>query len=142
MKVINEIICDLKFALLCLLIDKKQCLRIFQVIIKVTDPFIGISLTLFKRAYLSGQVKHPLLDRVDGELAAVHPDPPPAELFSNGKSRTGTGKGVEDNIAFIRRGFDDTFNELFWFLGGVFISYLSLLSSSICKCNICPPISW
>ena len=52
----------------------------------------------------------PLAGSMDGELAEIGGDPFAAELFGDGGCRTGAGKEVGDQIAFVATGFNDALN--------------------------------
>src|SRR5437764_1234790 len=58
----------------------------------------------------------PLASRVDGELAEVADDPLAAQLFGDRRRRAGPTKEVRDDVIFVRRGEDDSFEEGFGFL--------------------------
>ena len=59
------------------------------------------------------------LSSLDGETPQVCHDPAPAQFFSYCPSGAGAAEEVGDEVAFVGRGFDDTFQQGLWFLGWV-----------------------
>jgi hypothetical protein len=53
---------------------------------------------------------------MDGEAPQIGHDPATAQLFRYRTRRAGATEEVGDKIAFVGRGFDDTFEKIFWFL--------------------------
>ena len=54
---------------------------------------------------------------VNGEFAQVRANPFAAQLFGHGRRGPGPAKKIRHQIAFVGRGFDDTFEQGFGFLG-------------------------
>ena len=77
--------------------------------------------------------QQPLARGVDGEAAQVAGDPAAAQLFGDGRGGAAAAEAVEDEVALVRGGIDDAFEEGFGFLGwiadslmcdGVYIVYV------------------
>ncbi len=62
---------------------------------------------------------HALARRVDGELAEIGDDPLAAELLGDGGRGARTDEEVGDEIAFVGRCFDDTFEKGFGLLSWI-----------------------
>lgn len=71
-------------------------------------------------------------------LADITGNPATAQLFGNRCCGAAATEEITDEVAFVGRGLDDTFEEGFGFLGGVINSFFCL---GINKWNL-PPILW
>jgi hypothetical protein len=64
-------------------------------------------------------IVEPLLDQADGQVCDVDPDPVPLELLGRCDGRSAAAKRIEDEIAFVRAGQDDPFEQSFRLLRGI-----------------------
>jgi len=62
---------------------------------------------------------HALAGCVNSELAEVADDPFATQFFRYGSGGAGATKEISDKVAFVGRGFDDSFKQGFGFLSGV-----------------------